>query len=169
MRAEGCQPLARFTGGETALLDCSQGAGRALFLASDLDGKWNDFPRHASFVPFLHEAVRYLAGPRPRAGEYLIGNAPADVPPSPGVVTRPGTPGTVPQRVAVNVDPDEADPARLSVDEFQTSVTRMQESARQEGQLDDAQREEGQRLWQYLLGLLLLAMIAETLLAARTA
>jgi hypothetical protein len=169
LRAEGCQPLARFTGGETALLDCSQGAGRALFLASDLDGKWNDFPRHASFVPFLHEAVRYLAGPRPRAGEYLIGNAPADVPPSPGVVTRPGTPGTVPQRVAVNVDPDEADPARLSVDEFQTSVTRMQESARQEGQLDDAQREEGQRLWQYLLGLLLLAMIAETLLAARTA
>src|SRR5262249_32311618 len=48
-----CQTLARFTTGEAALLDCVAGEGRALVLASDLDNRWNDFPLHATFVPFL--------------------------------------------------------------------------------------------------------------------
>ena len=56
-----CQTLARFTTGDRALIECAAGEGRALILASDLDNRWNDFPLHASFVPFLHEAIRYLA------------------------------------------------------------------------------------------------------------
>ena len=31
--------------------------------ASDIDNRWNDFPLRASFVPFLQESFRYLAGP----------------------------------------------------------------------------------------------------------
>ena len=38
---------------------------------------WNDFPLHATFVPFLHEAVRYLAARARRPAEYLVADAPA--------------------------------------------------------------------------------------------
>ena len=39
-----------------------RGDGHALVIASDLDNRGNDFPLHATFVPFLHESLRYLAG-----------------------------------------------------------------------------------------------------------
>ncbi len=66
-----CQTLARFTTGDTALIECPAGDGRALVLASDLDNRWNDFPLHATFVPFVHEVVRYLASARAHAVDYL--------------------------------------------------------------------------------------------------
>ncbi len=45
--------LAEFGPGLPALL---QGE-RALLFASSLDGKWNNFPAHSSFVPLLHQAL----------------------------------------------------------------------------------------------------------------
>jgi hypothetical protein len=163
----GCETLARFTSGETALLECAPGNGRALILASDLNRQWNDFPRHATFVPFLHETVNYLAGPRPRSAEYLIGGVPPGTDPRPGILSRPGPDGR-PRTVAVNVDPGEADPARLTSEEFQTAVTRMQGAAESETRVENRQQEERQRLWQYLLGAMLAIMLAESFVAART-
>lgn len=168
-RGDSCQPLARFTTGETALLDCTPGAGRALVLASDLNRQWNDFPRHTTFVPFLLEAVGYLAGPRPRAAEYLIGQTPPGVAQQPGIVMLPASSTRSPRRVAVNVDPAEADPARLTVEEFLTTVTRTQSVARSQQVVEASQREDRQRLWQYVLGLMLVAMLVESVVAARTA
>src|ERR1700722_6892799 len=66
----GCQTVARFTTAEAALLECMPGDGRALVLASDLGNIWNDFPLHATFVPFLHEEMQYLAGGRVQS-DYL--------------------------------------------------------------------------------------------------
>src|SRR5581483_9184041 len=65
-RVEGraCQTIARFTTGDAAMLDCAAGDGRALVLASDLNDRWNDFPLHATFVPFVQEAVRYAGSAR---------------------------------------------------------------------------------------------------------
>ena len=60
-------------------IECPSGDGRALVLASDLDNRWNDFPLHATFVPFLHEVVRYLASARAHASDYFVGDAPAGV------------------------------------------------------------------------------------------
>jgi hypothetical protein len=168
IRSEACQTLARFTSGEAALVDCAPGEGRALVLASDLDNRWNDFPRHASFVPFVHEAVRYLSGPRPKAAEYLIGAAPAGLPATPGVVTLPGA-GGLSRRVAINVDPAETDPARLTAEQLEAAVTRVPGGVAPQRPIEDAQREEGQRLWQYLLAVMLVAMLVESLVAARTA
>ena len=62
-----CQTLASFTSGEPAVLDCAAGEGRAIVLASDLNNRWNDFPLHPTFVPFVHEAVRYVSGGRSHA------------------------------------------------------------------------------------------------------
>ena len=69
-------------------------------LASDLDNRWNDFPLHASFVPFLHEAVRYLGSARAHAVEYVVADAPAAAKRTPGVVDVPAErAGAAPRRL----------------------------------------------------------------------
>ncbi len=166
----GCQVLARFTTGETALIDCPAGDGRALVLASDLGNRWNDFPLHATFVPFLHEAVKYLAGARPHGGEYYVGETPAGIASTPGVATLPPPPGGgAGRRVAVNVDPRESDPARMSAADFQAAVTRLKEEGASEAHVEASQQEERQHLWQYALVLVLLMLAVEGAVASRTA
>lgn len=167
--ANGCQTLARFTSGDTALLECAPGDGRALILASDLDNRWNDFPLHASFVPFLHEAVRYLASARAFSSDYLIGDAPSGVPRQPGVHSVPDAQGGEPRRVAVNVDPRESASGRLTVDEFQAAVTHMKEADRPAARVEAQQQEDNQHLWQYALVLMVVTLTVEGLIAARTA
>ena len=169
IRASSCQTLARFTTGEPALLDCAVGEGRLLVLASDLDKQWNDFPRFATFVPFLHEAVRYLGGAGFHVSDYVIGRLPAGVAPNPGLTTtaRPG--GGPPRRIAVNVDPVESDPARLTPEEFQATVTRIKDAGKAQGRAEDSRQEDRQHLWQYALGAMLALMVAESFVAARTA
>ena len=164
-----CQTLARFTTGDTALLECPAGDGRALVLASDLDNKWNDFPLHSTFVPFLHEVVRYLASARAHASDYLVGDAPPGVKRAPGLATVPDAAGGGTRRISVNIDPREADQARLSVDDFQAAVTRMKEAGAPAARLEARQQEDRQHLWQYALAAMTLLLAAEALLAARTA
>jgi hypothetical protein len=166
-----CQTLARFTTGDVALLECPAGEGRALVLASDLDNRWNDFPLRATFVPFVHEIVRYLASARAHAPEYLVGDVPAGVNPAPGIVTiadASGT-GTPARRVAVNVDPREADPARISVEEFQSAVTRLKETGASDTRVEARQQEDRQHLWQYALAGMVLLLAMEAAVASRTA
>jgi hypothetical protein len=163
VQGEGCQALARFSTGEPGLLECAVGSGRVLVFASDLDSGWNDFPRQASFVPFVHEAVRYLAGRRARAGEILVANAPAGIAPRPGIATAGG------RRVAINVDPVETEAGRLTVEEFGSSVTRVQDRPSADGQsLARAQQEDRQHIWQYLLGLMVAMLALESVIGART-
>jgi len=165
----GCQTLARFTTGDVALLECTAGEGRALVLASDLDNKWSDFPLHATFVPFVHEAVRYLASARAHASDYLVADAPAGVKKAPGFATV-GTGRTgASRRIAVNVDPRESDPARLSVEEFTSAVTPLKDAAGSEARVEARQQEDRQHLWQYAMAFMALLLVAEGVLAARTA
>ncbi len=166
--AAGCETLARFTTGEAALVDCAKGKGRALVFASDFDNEWNDFPLHSAFVPFLHESVRYLAGGLRPAGEYLVAAAPAGVPAKPGIatLTQPADAGGTGRQIAINVDPAEAEPGRLSADEFQTAVTRLKDVSRAAPHLEARQQEEHQHIWQYVLGVMIAALIVETFVTA---
>jgi len=164
-----CQTLARFTTGDAAVLECPAGDGRALVLASDVGNRWNDFPLHATFVPFAHEVVRYLASARVHASEYLVTDAPAGVPRRPGVFTLAGASQSAPaRRVAVNVDPREADPSRLSVDEFLSAVTRMKDAGLSPARVEARQQEDEQHLWQYLLAIMTIALALEGVIAAKT-
>jgi hypothetical protein len=167
----GCQTLARFTTGDTALLECPAGDGRALVIASDLDNKWSDFPLHATFVPFVHEAVRFLASARAHASDYLVGDAPVGVKKAPGIATVADArrAGGVARRIAVNVDPRESDPARMSADEFRSAVTKLKETAGPAERIEARQQEDRQHLWQYAMALMVLLLVGEGLLAARTA
>jgi hypothetical protein len=166
----GCQPLARFTTGDAALLECAAGEGRALILASDLGNRWNDFPLRATFVPFLHEAVKYLAASRSSGTDYLVADAPPGVARVPGIATIDSKqPGGQPRRVAVNVDPRESDPGRISVEEFQSAVTRLKDVGASDARVEARQAEDRQHLWQYALALMVLTLAMEGFLAGRTA
>ena len=166
-----CQPLARFTTGESAILDCAAGEGRGLVIASDLNNRWNDFPLHPTYVPFLHEAVRYLSNARSHANEYLVGDAPAGLAHTPGIAVVPderrGT-SVRPRRVAVNVDPREAEPGRVSMEDFQAAVGRLKDVGRSEARVAAAEQEERQHIWQYVLALMIVALAAEGVVASRT-
>jgi hypothetical protein len=70
--------------------------------------------------------------------------------------------------VAVNVDPAESDPSRLTADDFQTAVSRLQDGAEVEQHVEARQREEGQHLWQYVLALMIAMLIVESAVATRT-
>ncbi len=58
---EGAQVLARFDAGAPALLERRVGNGRVLLWTSTLDLSWSDLPLKPVYLPFVHQAVRYLA------------------------------------------------------------------------------------------------------------
>jgi len=165
---DACQTLARFTTGDAAVIECPAGEGHALVFASDLNNVWNDFPLRATFVPFVHEVVRYLGSGRSRALEYLVADAPAGVQRAPGVVSvnDPGAGGTT-RVIAINVDARESDPARLSADEFQSAVTRLKDAGGVETH-EAQEQEDQQHLWRYALLTMLVLLAGEGILAART-
>lgn len=58
----GFRVLARVADQTPVLLEKQEGSGRALVFTSTLDNISNDFPLHASFVPFVEQTARYLSG-----------------------------------------------------------------------------------------------------------
>jgi hypothetical protein len=167
MRTEDCAVLARFTSGEPALVDCGSGEGHALVIASDLDNRGNDFPLHATFVPFVHESVRYLTDGQRRDAEYLVADVPQGIPPVPGIAAAPGPPAS--NLVAVNVDPAETDAGRLTPDEFKGAVSTLGAAAQAGARLQAQETEERQHIWQYVLAVMLAMMLVESWVAARAA
>jgi hypothetical protein len=60
--AKDAQVLARFDAGTPAVLERRLGRGRVMQWASSLDVSWSDFPTKPVFLPFIHQAIRHLAG-----------------------------------------------------------------------------------------------------------
>ena len=148
--------------------------------ASDLNDRWNDFPLQPAFVPFVHETLRYLASPRNARTEYLVGELPGVEAQSPGVIslapvgrTLSGPPGEpdkarpTGRMVAINVDPRESDPARMSADDFRAGVSRLNASATRLAQDAAREQEDSQQLWQYVLLLMVVGLAAEGMLGRR--
>lgn len=160
---EGWQVIARFSDGTAALVERRVGAGRAIVFASDLNYEWNDFPLHPAFVPFVHELVGYLAGRRREPSAYLVSDAPAGAAREPGVATV----GDPPRTVAVNVDPRESDPTRLTPEEFEGAIRRLTRAAARRADAAVHQTESEQSYWRYGLMLMLIALAAEGLVGKR--
>jgi hypothetical protein len=93
--AKDAQVLARFDAGTPAVLERRLGQGRVLLWASTLDVSWSDLPTKPVFLPFIHQAVRHLAGytePDPwlTVGQVLNASAAtARAPASPRVLLTP--------------------------------------------------------------------------------
>jgi hypothetical protein len=163
-----CRPLARLTSGEPVLVECP-GAGRVLVFSSDLDHRWNDFPVHATFVPFVQEAVRYLAGARAHDQEYLIGEVPQGIPLRPGTAMLSDASTGAGRLVAINVDPGESEPGRVAREAFFEPVARSDEPVAVGAPRSAREQEDRQRLWRYALWLMLAVLILESAISARTA
>jgi hypothetical protein len=95
VRTDGWDVAARFTDGSAALVERREGSGRVVLFASDLDRRWNDFPLHPAFVPFALESIRYVAGEKDRARDYVVGRVPAGARPEPGVYVTERNPRSV--------------------------------------------------------------------------
>jgi hypothetical protein len=154
--------VARFSDGTPALVEEMAGDGRVLLFASDLNNVWNDFPVQPAFVPFVHETLKHLAA-RQLTTEYTVGELPGEQGRTPGVVELNGG-GT---RVVVNADPRESDPARVSGETFAANVSGLDGEAPDGGRADQQEQEDGQRLWQYALLLMLASVVAEGALGRR--
>ena len=67
--------LARFDDGSPALFEKTYGSGRVLCFTSTIDREWTDLPIHGVYLPFVHEAVKYLALKRTEGHpDYRVGD-----------------------------------------------------------------------------------------------
>ena len=155
---QGWTVIAHFSNGNAALLERPLDRGRVVLFASDMDRRWNDFPLHPGFVPFALETIRYAAGERQGSREYTVADAPAGVGPAPGIYKLPSG-----QIAALNVDPQEGVPARMSADGFTQMVQRTSSAgpAGEPGGLA-RQTEARQSYWQYGLLVMIAALVAES-------
>ncbi|MGH9253945.1 MAG: BatA domain-containing protein [Vicinamibacterales bacterium] len=155
--------IARYSDGTPALVEERGAAGRVFLFGSDLNYDWNDFPLQPAFLPFIHEALRYLASPHSARLEYVVGDLPGPAGLTPGVAPV----GSTGRRVAVNVDVREADPRRMTADAFQSGIARLHASAAQQARTEARQQEDEQALWRYGLLLMVVSLAAEGLLGRR--
>ena len=139
MPPDDWQVVAKYTDGAAALLERSAGQGRILLFTSDLDRRWNDFPLHPIYVPFVQEIVRYLGARAPATAALLVADVPPGVPARPGVAQQGG------RTLAINVDPRESTIDRVGPAEFARLVTRTsadtKASASRVGQLTEAKQQ----------------------------
>jgi hypothetical protein len=152
--------IAVFSSGAPALLERSVRNGRVLLFASDVDRRWNDFPLHATFVPFAQEALRYVAARRPSPTAMSVADVPADTPATPGIISVGGRPR------AVNVDTRESTVDRLTPSQFTASVARTDAGPGRVSQRAHVQ-EAAQSLWWYGLALMLVTLVVEAFVGAR--
>ena len=151
--------IARYSDGSPALVEERTAGGRVLVFGSDLNYRWNDFPLQPAFVPFIHETVRYLASARASRTEYLVGDLQAAT--TPGVVEVQG------RRIAVNPDPRESDPTRMTAEIFQAGISRLNAAAKQDQRTAAQQQEDRQFLWWYGLLFMVISLAAEGVIGRR--
>jgi hypothetical protein len=156
--ATGWHVAARFDDGSAAVLERGEGQGRVVLFASDLDRRWNDFPLHPSFVPFVAETVRHVAARAvPQPARFIVGRVPAGVGAEPGV--HPLESGRM---VAVNVDARESSIGVMTPDEFAAMLEPVSQQQPADRPVREAQTEGRQNLWQYGLLLMLGALVIES-------
>lgn len=73
LEAPEARVLARVTDQTPVLMEKAEGDGKVILFASTFDNIANDFPLHASFVPFVEQTARYLAGLEESAGVLTAG------------------------------------------------------------------------------------------------
>ena len=66
--------IARLTDDTPLLMDKKIGEGRVMVFASTFDNISNDFPLHASFVPFIEQTSHYLGGLDAAQANYAVGS-----------------------------------------------------------------------------------------------
>ena len=180
--------LAKFEDGSAAMVESGEGDRGLIVMGSTVDNQWNDLPLRPSFVPMVHETVRYLAGYRDRRSSYQLGEAVTVAANDDGVAVitpdgdrvnlgnedatgprffTPGQPGfyevrTGPEtaQVAVNVPLTESQFDRIPAEDLIASVQRVEGEARRAALLSETDGDDFARRQNWWWYLLLLALLA---------
>ena len=195
--SEDAKVLMQFDNTEAALVEKDVGEGKVLLFASSLDLEWNNLALQGLFLPFVHETLRHLVRSEAGQSAYEIGDSinlaqfvsDADVAvqdangrsvsleannlqraTSPGLFT--ATSGAVSRRYAVNILPEESNFTRVAASTLYDAVVNPDTSPLQSREAQTAQLieelENPQRLWWWILTLVMVLLLVEVLVANRT-
>lgn len=173
--------VARFDGGDPAIIEHTSGSGRLLVLASTWRPVDSQLALSSKFVPLLAALLdrpdanaersqfdtAEFGAPAAGADTAEPGGRNGKLPPVPGIYELGG------RRIAVNIPADESLTARLGVEELEQRGAKLGGEARRQTdvelrrQLLVTELENRQKLWQWLIVAALVLVIAETALAGR--
>jgi len=195
---EDADVLMQFDNTEPALLERSVGQGKVILFASSLDLEWNNLALQGLFLPFVHETLRHLVQQSPKQRAYEVGDSldldPLGVAQSieatdaagsaiqfgnNNFVTTATTPGMINARIdgnlvsfAVNGIPEESNFSRTPVANLYDQIINPDTEPNQSREVRTAQLieelERPQRVWWWILCLVMLLILAESLIANRT-
>jgi hypothetical protein len=186
------QVLIRLENNEPFLIERRIGSGRLLLVLNGLDNRWNDLPIRPVFVSFMVEAAGYLSGVDEISKTYttgaslplsLIGSASGQVVDPDGNTVLSLTDTTRAQQinldkpgfyevytprgdmlVAANIDPRESELSKISqelLDRWQDATGRADGIGAGQSDIVDSEPLE---LWHWLLFMLAVVFIAESML-----
>ena len=190
--------LMRFDNAEPALIERQIGEGTVMLFASALDLEWNNLALQGLFLPFVHQTLRHLVQPESKQRAYQVGDNFSLVPSgeatsvsatdtngqdinfsndefmitatTPGLITVE-VDGNI-ERYAVNILPEESNFIRITVSTLYDSIINPDTNPIQSREVQTAQLieelERPQRIWWWILSLVMLLVIAEAVIANRT-
>jgi hypothetical protein len=187
--------LMRFDNGAPMLSERTVGQGRTMLLSSSMDLGWSNFPLQGLYLPFVHEVLTYLIQPPLRERSYLTGQM-IDLSPfmserndlvviepdgnqlslqaaSPFYRARmPGLVQAGEQVIAVNIAPEASALTRIDVANLTDRILNPETAPVVSEQVRAAQLvaeiEQPQRLWWWIVLLVMALFLIETWIANRT-
>ncbi|MBW3542298.1 MAG: BatA domain-containing protein [Planctomycetes bacterium] len=170
----GSKVLAWFGEGEPALVESRMGDGRVMWFLSSLSPSWGDWTRSRLFLPIVHQMLGDLAGltgggPVRSA---VLGQLPEESADS-EAIERPGVNARGDHWLVVNLDPQESETDRLSVEEFarRFELTTPQGDGREVAAANPAAARLNLRadeVWHWVLCVIVGVMCLECFVANRT-
>ncbi len=195
---EGADVLMQFDNTEPALVERTVRDGKVILFASAMDLEWNNLALQGLFLPFVHETLRHLVQPESNQRSFRIGdnfaldssgdanvitaqdaNGNAIEFTNDGFVIQAATPGFISADIdgesvqfAVNILPEESNFARTPIDNLYDAIINPDTNPIRSREVQTAQLieelERPQRIWWWLLVLVMALIIAEALIANRT-
>lgn len=190
--------LMQFDNSEAALVERNLGEGKAILFASSMDLEWNNLALQGLFLPFVHETLRHLVQPEFKQRAYRVGDSFSLNPSgdagevtaidpfgtaltfsNDNAVIEAAAPGLIRSTLneretvfAVNTLPGESNFARMAVASLYDQIINpdtnpVQSSAVRTAQLIE-ELERPQRVWWWILALVMVLLLAETTIANRT-
>jgi hypothetical protein len=199
LAGDNLTPIANWPDGTAGLAELSTPGGGRVFLSGfPLDRSATNWPVQPSFVPFVHETLRWLAALQETNSDWRIGDtvplqdregtwraldaarpqpdlhvAGSVRPTAPGLYEFPE--GKTRQLFAINTPLGESDltpwpdPNQLATFESKAAPETQKAAEYSAIKLSDEAAESQQRLWWWLLAIAALALLAELAIANRTA
>ena len=188
----------QFDNTEPALVERQVGDGSVILFASAMDLEWNNLPLQSLFLPFVHETLRHLVQPELKQKAYSVGDSfsvnldenagsvSARAPNGDEIIftntdfiTQVSEPGFVTveaggaeMRFAINTLPEESNFARMPVENLFDSIINPDTNPIKSREVQNEQLaeelEQPQRLWWWILSLVMALVLAEALIANRT-